>query len=151
MQQIREQLESLTTKVARIEQISTWYQARNYYYYKLFHNNATYAEAKTNCKRLGGQLASEGYRDADVRREILPLVKSGGSSTWIGLNDIQEENTFIWEDGVTATAGSIPWHEDQPNSYDGNQDCVEMGPNWDWELNDEDCSVKFKYLCEIGP
>ncbi|XP_039250773.2 uncharacterized protein LOC120328374 isoform X1 [Styela clava] len=151
MQQIQEQLGSLTTKVERIEQISTWYQAQNNDYYKLFHGKTTYAKAKVNCKRLGGQLASAGIRDEDVHREILHLVKSGESSTWIGLNDIQEENTFIWEDGVTATAGSIPWHDDQPDSYGGNQDCVEMRTSFDWELNDQGCTNKFKYLCEIEP
>nr|XP_039249899.1 C-type lectin lectoxin-Thr1-like [Styela clava] len=151
MQQIREQLGSITTKVTRIEQISTWYQARNYYYYKLFHDLATYAEAKANCKRYGGNLASAGIRDENIRREILPLVKSGGYKTWIGLNDIQEENTFIWEDGVTATAGSTPWHEGEPNNFDGNEDCVEVVRRSNWELNDNICTHQYKYLCEIEP
>ncbi|XP_077974067.1 collectin-10-like isoform X1 [Styela clava] len=151
MQQIREQLGSLTTKMARIEQISTWYKAQNNYYYKLFYNEVIYAEAKENCKRLGGQLASAGIRDKNVRREILPLVKSGRYNTWIGLNDIREENTFIWEDGVTATAGSTPWRGGQPNNWSGNQDCVDMSASFDWKLNDEDCAQTFKYLCEIEP
>nr|XP_039249889.1 low affinity immunoglobulin epsilon Fc receptor-like [Styela clava] len=151
MQQIREQLKNFILTSRGIEAPSTWYQAQNNYYYKLFDNNATYAEAKANCKILGGQLASAGIRDENVRREIVPLLKSGGNDTWIGLNDIQEENTFIWEDGVTATAGSTPWYDDQPNSYDGDQDCVEIRPKWNWTLNDEGCTDKRKYLCEIEP
>nr|XP_039249896.1 C-type lectin lectoxin-Thr1-like [Styela clava] len=152
MQQIREQLGRLRTlNIHQIVDISTWYKARNNYYYKLFDDQATYAEAKANCTILGGQLASAGIRDEDIRREILPLVKSGEFQTWIGLNDIQEENTFIWEDGVTATAGSIPWHDGQPNSLGGNQDCVEMQPSFGWELNDQNCTIKRKYLCEIEP
>nr|XP_039251244.1 collectin-10-like isoform X1 [Styela clava] len=153
IQQIREQLGNLTRTLALhgIEDISTWYQARNNYYYKIFYDRSTYAEAKANCKRYGGQLASAGYRDEDVRREILPLVKSERYDTWIGLNDIQEENTFTWEDGIRATAGSTPWHGGQPNNWNGDQDCVEMVESFDWELNDEDCTYANKYLCEIEP
>nr|XP_039249895.1 lactose-binding lectin l-2-like [Styela clava] len=153
IQQIREQMKEMISKSRGIEANSaeTWYKARNNYRYKLFLENVSYDVAQGNCMRNGGRLASAGIRDENVRREILPLVKIGGSNTWIGLNDIQEENTFIWEDGVTATAGSILWGDHQPNSHGGNQDCVEMRGSLDWELNDEGCHIKLKYLCEIEP
>nr|XP_039258429.1 collectin-11-like [Styela clava] len=151
MQQMREQLRSLTKTLAFYEfkDISTWYRARNNHYYQLFQVRATYAKAKANCERYGGQLASAGYRDNNVRREILPLVRAGRSHAWIGLNDIRNENTFVWEDGVTATAGSIPWHEGEPNNAFGNEDCVDIASGFDWNLNDQSCGKKQNYLCEI--
>nr|XP_039249897.1 C-type mannose receptor 2-like [Styela clava] len=148
MQQEPEHLEMFSTE-ADIEGITDWFQARNYYYYKLFDENATQAEAKATCKLHGGLLASAGIRDESVRRELVfNLLRTGNSDTWIGLNDIGEENKFIWEDGM-PTRG-ILWYYRQPDN-DGDQDCVEMGPGYNWRLNDEDCNEKNKYLCEIEP
>nr|XP_039255179.1 collectin-10-like [Styela clava] len=149
MAQMQEHLETLIWASRGITNIRTWYRAGNNNYYKLFSDLVTYAVAKANCKRLGGQLASAGYRDEDIRREILPLVKSGRSHAWIGLNDIRQENTFIWEDGVTANVSSVPWHDGEPNNHGGNEDCVDIASGFDWELNDNTCSVKNKYLCEL--
>nr|XP_039274127.1 C-type lectin lectoxin-Thr1-like [Styela clava] len=149
MQQIQGQLRNPTSVSPEIANFSTWYRARNNYFYKVFEVKATYVEAKANCKKYGGQLASTGYRDDNVRREILPLVRTGGH-TWIGLNDIQHENTFVWEDGVTAKADSIPWHEGEPNDANGNEDCVDIASGFDWNLNDQYCGAKLQYLCEIA-
>ena len=72
---------------------------------------------------------------------------------WIGGNDIETEDTWVW-----TTSGreidTFHWsngHRGQPNNHDGNQDClaisgvVEHMGLW----NDIDCDLSYNVICEF--
>nr|XP_039274469.1 lectin-like [Styela clava] len=127
-------------------ELKTWYRASNGFYYKLFNDQVNYATAKSNCQKLGADLASAGVRDSTVRREILPLVKAGNDDTWIGLSKL--EGKFIWADGVDSTEDNTDWDADQPDNLGGGEDCVQFWPVDKWQLNNISCNIDMKYICE---
>ncbi|XP_053559024.1 CD209 antigen-like protein E [Bombina bombina] len=74
---------------------------------------------------------------------------------WIGLNDMDTESTFVWEDGNALDSNKQFWSEGQPDNYNGSEeeDCVTIRypycnkydfKNW----NDLNCTYKLKYICE---
>ncbi|TDH07346.1 hypothetical protein EPR50_G00105060 [Perca flavescens] len=75
------------------------------------------------------------------------LLESG-QNVWIGLTDRLKEGTWMWVDGTPVT--TTIWADDQPNSYNGNQDCGESVQRssgvGDW--NDEGCSAVQGFICE---
>ena len=65
-------------------------------------------------------------------------------SCWIGLNDVDNENTFVWADGSSSTYRS--WYPGQPDNYLGIEDCVFISGSEYW--NDAPCSSAIDcYLC----
>jgi len=73
----------------------------------------------------------------------------GHDPAYIGINDIDNEGTFIWIDGVLATEENANWGHDQPDNQ-GSEDCVEFNPYFDLSetLNDVPCSSRLGALCE---
>ena len=68
-----------------------------------------------------------------------------GSDCWIGINDRDNEGTFIWADGTESAY--TRWSSGEPNDYRGNEDCGETFPNEYW--NDNPCITRLNlcYLC----
>ncbi|XP_077973115.1 alpha-N-acetylgalactosamine-specific lectin-like isoform X1 [Styela clava] len=124
------------------EKLKTWYKASNNFYYKMFLDQVSYATAKANCQEKKANLASVGVRDSSMRNHLISLAS--GENVWIGLNDIEHEGNFIWEDGVVSTADNTPWIN-PPDDYEGNEDCVHLTET---SLNDYDCSKLLPYICE---
>ena len=58
-----------------------------------------------------------------------------GGSCWIGINDIDNEGTFIWADGTEVTYTG--WPIGEPNNS-GNEDCTHMYTTGYW--NDRACT-----------
>ncbi|XP_042620421.1 CD209 antigen-like protein E [Cyprinus carpio] len=71
-----------------------------------------------------------------------------GESVWIGLSDREQEGNMKWVDNSTLKQGF--WLQGEPNSYGGDEDCIELNPekhnlnNW----NDRSCSNTRKWICE---
>ncbi|XP_057700406.1 C-type lectin domain family 4 member M-like isoform X2 [Corythoichthys intestinalis] len=74
---------------------------------------------------------------------------SSNGNIWIGLTDEGIEGHWLWVDGTPLSLQF--WADDQPNSYNGNQDCGEFwyrsSGNAEW--NDEKCSSKRYWVCEM--
>ena len=66
---------------------------------------------------------------------------------WIGLSDIQNENRFVFIDGVAATTKNVGWKPGEPS---GDGDCVHI--NWPGfphnSANDYPCNSNAHALCE---
>ncbi|MGN6109959.1 MAG: C-type lectin domain-containing protein [Kofleriaceae bacterium] len=91
----------------------------------------TFADARTACAGLGGDLAI--VRDA--ANDAAARTLAGIHNAWIGLTDQITEGTFLWVDGSAPTFTN--WYTNEPNDGGGTypEDCVILaelrGGKWD--------------------
>ncbi|XP_020861163.1 C-type lectin domain family 4 member K-like [Phascolarctos cinereus] len=78
-----------------------------------------------------------------------------GERHWIGLSDRHTEDTWTWVDGTIYDAVQSKgfWIPGQPTNYQGKEDCVEMKMEALASWNDENCELKYKFICKspLGP
>ncbi|KAI8798647.1 C-type lectin domain family 4 member M [Biomphalaria glabrata] len=76
-------------------------------------------------------------------------------ATWIGLNDINVEGTYMWEDDNTACSKS--WIQQtfapgEPSNYNpyskSSEDCITFNYYIKMLLNDDNCLLNYTYICE---
>ncbi|KAK5879066.1 hypothetical protein CesoFtcFv8_024411 [Champsocephalus esox] len=68
---------------------------------------------------------------------------------WVGLNDINNENQFVWTDGTAADL--LPWAPNQPDDWQSSEDCVNlrgMNHHEPGLLNDDFCSATKEFICK---
>uniref|UniRef100_A0ABM5GNF2 Macrophage mannose receptor 1-like n=1 Tax=Pogona vitticeps TaxID=103695 RepID=A0ABM5GNF2_9SAUR len=105
--------------------------------------------ARTDCKNQDGNLAT--IPNKAVQAFLTMHLKSVSADTWIGLNDIASERTFVWTDGsgvyYTNWGNGFPIH----HYFYGSDDCVSMmkqpelqAGNW----RDGPCEVQKSYICQ---
>ncbi|XP_077574552.1 uncharacterized protein LOC144197789 [Stigmatopora nigra] len=105
----------------------------------------TWYLSRNNCQSKGADLVIINSND---EKEFVNGLLSGATEGWIGLTDDGVEGHWKWVDGTPLTLSF--WADDQPNSFDGDQDCVEFwhrssGGKW----NDSKCSSKKHWVCEL--
>ncbi|GFO35667.1 C-type lectin [Plakobranchus ocellatus] len=107
---------------------------------------SSYQKATAECNSLGGYLAS--VRTVEELEMVKVLAK--GTSMWIGLDDLEEEGVFKWqEDGKIMTDAEYDaTFINAPNNMDNNQHCVEYGHK-SLSFNDDFCDNLMKAICEI--
>ena len=119
--------------------------------------------SKSYCSSLGTTLASI-HSDSDQYKARLNC-KSIQLRCWIGLNDINNEGTYIWDDGSSSdygfnnndpsnpTKGIFPWSNAwmQPDNSWDNEHCVELWLDFDFEWNDGYCLLEQATLCNQIP
>ncbi len=66
--------------------------------------------------------------------------------SWIGLNDIDEESSWIWSKNSEPLGEYQNWKSGEPNNND-NEDCVEIYSN-SKKWNDKNCSSQKNFICE---
>jgi hypothetical protein len=96
-------------------------------YYRL--DLATWGDAEAEAVTLGGHLAT--INDAAENAWIYSNFVAPNQDvwTWIGLNDIANEGTYIWSSGETP--GYFNWGSGEPNNS-GNEDGVHMWTGGTW-------------------
>ncbi|KAK3781742.1 hypothetical protein RRG08_037145 [Elysia crispata] len=112
----------------------------------------TYSQAVAKCSQMNSRLfiADTAARFSVIWHVGLKFIKE---DFWLGLTDLAEEGTFVWDNGDPLSeeqAGWI-WGPGTPNYY-GNQDCVEaIYVTWPgiFGLNDISCHAKKRYICEL--
>uniref|UniRef100_A0A8C3EH72 Uncharacterized protein n=1 Tax=Corvus moneduloides TaxID=1196302 RepID=A0A8C3EH72_CORMO len=57
----------------------------------------TWHAARNSCIDLGGNLAT--IPKKEVQAFLMSLLKDAATDAWIGLNDINQEHTYLWTDG----------------------------------------------------
>ena len=124
-----------------------------------------FTEASEHCEDMGGYLASVRTWD---KLQLLTTAMGGNTTFWVGLDDIDEEGTYVWKnDGAVAFSGNANvtaaemaeatmyglWdHPREPNDFNGNEDCVQVKYSAtlnDLRLNDFRCSTNSKFICEM--
>ena len=126
--------------------------------YILISQSENYANAQAFCRtHLGTDLAS--LHNVDDFNEAKLLCQLNNADCWIGLNDIDAEGIWKWQDGTSLdfgknTSGGIyPWSNfpnAQPNNLNGNEDCVSMKNDRNYTFNDDECdSVSQYFICNM--
>ncbi|XP_072046774.1 uncharacterized protein [Amphiura filiformis] len=111
--------------------------------YTVVMDGRTRHEAREDCLNRGGDLAViENQAENDLIVQLLPETQG---RFWIGLSDIDTENTFIWVDGRNASTFTN-FGYGEPNDHNSGEDCVEMSTSGKW--NDKKCSSNRYYICE---
>ena len=101
-------------------------------------------EARAKYQAYFGDLASITSKQEEESYAKLLAGFSHNTEFWIGLNDIDNERTFVWSDGRTKTYTS--WSNGEPNHYDG-EDCATVTPLLKW--NDAYCHFLFFFVCRV--
>ena len=102
-----------------------------------------YEDARQDCVTRGGHLAS--IRNQSEQQQLVSAsLGLWWSSWWIGLDDIEEEGTFVWQDGTPTDYTA--WADNEPNDSNG-EDCGHIA-EWAGGLwNDIPCTNEMPYLC----
>ncbi|GFO03632.1 C-type lectin-related protein 4 [Plakobranchus ocellatus] len=110
---------------------------------------STYQKASTECKALGGYLAS--VRTAEKLEVARAFAK--GSSVWVGLDDLVAEGVYIWQENdarLTATELDAVFGQYPPDNGAGGQHCGRYSAATN-TLDDYFCTEVQKALCETPP
>uniref|UniRef100_A0A672TQ34 Mannose receptor C-type 1 n=1 Tax=Strigops habroptila TaxID=2489341 RepID=A0A672TQ34_STRHB len=106
----------------------------------------TWHAARNNCIDFGGNLATISRKE--MQASLMSLLKNAATDAWIGLNDINQEHTYLWTDGSPVYYTN--WAKGS-RSYYSKDDCVFMMKNpieqaGKWK--DEECKTSKSYICQ---
>uniref|UniRef100_A0A3B3YYE1 C-type lectin domain-containing protein n=1 Tax=Poecilia mexicana TaxID=48701 RepID=A0A3B3YYE1_9TELE len=126
--------------VSNVNQLTTWY------------------EAVTKCSAMGAHLLFINSQEEqffingklpDFHQVDIPDIWIG--EAWVGLNDINIENQFVYTDG--SDVDLLPWAENQPDNWENNEDCIHLtgmthpDPG---KINDDKCTATREFVCKKG-
>ncbi|XP_050097498.1 chymotrypsin-C-like isoform X2 [Anopheles aquasalis] len=118
------------------------------------HNNrpVTFFEAWRNCQHLGHGLATiTSKADSDLIAAAINTSSSTTGPWWIGGTDLGYEGIFTWittNQLVGYGTGYLNFSPHQPDNYDDNEHCLEIGRWGGVAWNDAVCDTKQKFICE---
>ena len=110
------------------------------------HQGYNWNDARDSCLAYEGDLLSVGNKpEMDFINEISARFVYHRQHLWIGLNDLDEENKFVWSDGTPFNPSVYNnWGEGEPNNR-VEEHCVEL---FRFVWNDNKCTKKFGHICE---
>ncbi len=116
---------------------------------------STWFEARDFCASYGYHLNRIGD-DAENQWADETADTYSTGKWWMGYNDLDEEGTWVWEDGSSITYSN--WHAGEPNNvggspgdgYNEGEDCGQFNRWDDLTWNDEPCDLQFNFICEAA-
>ena len=74
-----------------------------------------YDAAKTACQDMGAQLATiSGSTENQLVHNLL-ILQGNRSAAYIGLNDIENEGTYVWQEGTFDHNAFTNWNDGEPS------------------------------------
>ena len=121
---------------------ASWKRFGNFCY--LMNSNVlTLPRASNHCESIGGQLVR--ITGADLNKFLVQkYTKRLSTIVWIGLTKCG--NTWCYPDGKESIYAN--WRKGEPNNARGDESCVEMYTNGEW--NDSPCEKEHPFICEIS-
>eukprot|EP00039_Didymoeca_costata_P027598 m.18761 g.18761 ORF g.18761 m.18761 type:complete len:686 (+) comp6398_c0_seq1:138-2195(+) len=110
--------------------------------FSCFNVPKTFAEAAADCRRRDLQLAA--LKSSEEEQALVKFGEAIDSDVWIALNDIDEEGSFVWQDETSLTFEN--WGFGQPSS-EGDENCVVLSRDDDFQWHDVTCSQQVPYCC----
>ena len=106
----------------------------------------TWDAAEEDCNNKGGHLASITFaKENCLVLSLRGISRLESDDAWIGLNDKDVENTFVWINGEQSTFANWDNSANEPN---GNGDCIRMVYDGTWR--DIACTRQFPYICKYN-
>ncbi|KJU85686.1 C-type lectin domain protein [Candidatus Magnetobacterium bavaricum] len=114
----------------------------NNHTYQRIDTPMTWADAKANCEKLGGYLATV---TSDSEEQFIVNSFNQKYESWLGATDAEVEGTWKWITGEKW--GYTDWNPVEPNNKEGNENCLVYAGSFGHWL-DYSCSYKVTLLCE---
>ncbi|XP_054635975.1 CD209 antigen-like [Dunckerocampus dactyliophorus] len=145
VEQLRASITILNATKAKICP-SNWKKFETSCYYSSSLSKKTWYLSRSYCQGNGADLV---IINSQEEMEFVNGLFSNNKEVWIGLTDQGVEGQWKWVDGTSLTTAY--WADSQPNSYNGDQDCVEFWhrSSGKAEWNDEKCSSQRYWVCEM--
>ncbi|VDI62869.1 Hypothetical predicted protein [Mytilus galloprovincialis] len=105
-------------------------------------------DVKISCNSLGSMLAE--VTSGSEMTFLRTNAENYGRTFWLGGSDRASEGVWVWTtsgQGFTVT----DWHTrttHEPNNQDGNENCLTIHKELDFEWNDDKCSNVYRFICE---
>ena len=113
--------------------------------YGLQQEGLTQSEAVHRCKQSGGKLAEP--KSPEQNNVLEKVARYVWNFVWIGLNDIDDEMTFVWGDGTEQDW--FNWGRGEPDNKRDSEDCVAMyAQTGEW--SDTSCGSRYFAFCQVS-
>ncbi|XP_071801392.1 perlucin-like protein [Asterias amurensis] len=115
--------------------------------YRITEATFTWADAKDECRKLGGVLGvPSSDQENDFTVQLIPL----GGAVWIDCNDLDVEGKWKCREGNVEVAYRN-WCSGEPNNED-DEECAVLANGWRSERkwHDVKCSRAERALCKIA-
>ncbi|XP_014245415.1 CUB and sushi domain-containing protein 3 [Cimex lectularius] len=116
----------------------------------------SFQEARSNCRRQSGGDLAHGFRGVHNTFLLSELERRKSNLrthlVWIGA---QKEPGYIhrtwkWVNGEVISKPA--WGKDQPNNYNGEQNCIVLDGANNWQWNDVGCNLDYlHWICQHKP
>ncbi|KAI7809171.1 mannan-binding lectin precursor [Triplophysa rosa] len=103
---------------------------------------ANFLKAHSICSDAGAKIVLP--RNEDENNALASMKFNSGTSVYIGATDIYEEGNFV--DMTNQPLTFTKWKENEPNDYNGAEDCVVIVEGL-W--NDINCTHEKHVVCEL--
>ncbi|KAI0239053.1 hypothetical protein LSAT2_010200 [Lamellibrachia satsuma] len=127
--------------------------------YKFVRDLATWAEARTYCQVLRGNMME--VKDSATQFWLQSkLIRKQASYShhllekaeyWLGATDLEQESKWTWDHSY-SNMGYLNWLTGEPNNYVGYQNCLaikrRLPSRRSYGWFDDDCYQKKFYICE---
>ena len=116
--------------------------------YQLTPDEATYPEAVAHCPTLyPGSILME----PRAKGVLLFHTLDNSLELWVGINDIVDEGTFVYQSDSSDFTLTGLWSSGEPNDS-GGQDCAYRRPvDVELKLDDRDCGSQHRFYCQVQP
>ena len=110
----------------------------------------TWQGAKTACENYeGAELVKiETERETSFLKDELNELTTS-EEIWTAGNDLDNEAVWVWSGRYNSKVFYTNWNDGEPNNSGSDEDCMTILPDQNYKWNDQRCSNKFNYICEI--
>uniref|UniRef100_A0A8C1NTK1 Galactose-specific lectin nattectin-like n=1 Tax=Cyprinus carpio TaxID=7962 RepID=A0A8C1NTK1_CYPCA len=135
-----------TCTLVRHETCESEWSAYNGRCFRFFNYQHSWIDAEKQCLGYDGNLASvHSYEEYTFIQDLVKSQTHASTTTWLGGYDCVKEGTWLWSDGSKLNIEI--WAPEQPDNYNGKENCLGMNqyPSNNW--NDYSCADEKPFVC----